>query len=70
MSATRLSDFVLPLVSSPPENPSPWRLSGYRLLTLTVIISLGTAKAIATNKGGAVVGNTIDWVLGIIVSAG
>ena len=70
MSATSADDFVLPLVNSPLEKPSPWRLSGYRLLTLVVIVSLGTVKAIASNNGRAVVGNVIDWVLGILASAG
>jgi hypothetical protein len=70
MPATTPDDFVLPLANSPLEKPSPWRLSPYRLLTLTLIISLGIAKAIAGSDGRAVVGSTLDWLIGILASAG
>jgi hypothetical protein len=47
-----------------------WRLSPYRILTVAVITSLGAAKAAASQQDHAVVGNTLDWILGVLVATG
>ncbi|KAF9536826.1 hypothetical protein CPC08DRAFT_676976, partial [Agrocybe pediades] len=43
------------------------RLTPYRLLILTTTLSLGTAKAIATQKGSSMVPTTLEWISGVVL---
>ncbi|KAF4613856.1 hypothetical protein D9613_007967 [Agrocybe pediades] len=41
------------------------RLTPYRLLIFTTTLALGTAKAIATQKGSTVLPTTLEWISGV-----
>ncbi|PPQ83886.1 hypothetical protein CVT25_000630 [Psilocybe cyanescens] len=44
------------------------KITPYRLAILTTTVGLGTAKAIVTQKGGAIVSTTLEWVAGMLLS--
>jgi len=41
------------------------KFTAYRLLTMAVIVSFGTAKAVLSYKGQSIAPNTLDWILGV-----
>ncbi len=43
-------------------------LTGYRLLTTTLILGIGIPKAILSYRGQSLISPTLDWVGGIIVA--
>ncbi|KAF8972518.1 hypothetical protein BDZ97DRAFT_1781409 [Flammula alnicola] len=63
-----LTDFRPTIVSSP-TTPPQWhpRLTPYRLMILLTTICIGTAKAVATQRGSMDVPITLDWVSGVVV---
>ena len=50
------------------QPPLGVELTGYRLLTLAVILGFGIPKAISSYRGQAV-STTLDWVSGTLLAA-
>jgi len=53
------------------EGPSPplgVKLTGYRLLNIVLIFSIGVAKAVLTYQGKSTAPTTLDWVLGVLLA--
>ena len=46
--------------------PLGLKLTGYRLLTMSVVITLGVNKAILTYMDGSAALTALDWVMGTI----
>jgi hypothetical protein len=46
------------------------RLTGYRLTVTIATLSLGIWKAVASNNSRAIVSNTLDWVIGVVLAIG
>lgn len=44
------------------------KLTGYRLLTMTVITTFGTVKAVLAYRGDSVAPNTLDWFIGVFIT--
>jgi len=45
------------------------KVTGYRLLTTSIIASFGTAKALMSlEAGGSVTATWLDWILGVILA--
>ena len=40
------------------------KLTGYRLVSMATVLSLGTIKTIRTYKGQSIAPTTLDWVSG------
>jgi len=54
------------VASVTPERPFLLvKFTAYRLLTMAVIISFGTAKAVLSYEGQSIAPNTLDWILGV-----
>ena len=43
-------------------------LTGYRLLNISLIFSIGTAKAILVSQGQSVTPSVLEWVLGVVLA--
>ena len=54
-------------VESNPRPPLLVKLTGYRLLTIAIILSFGTAKAVKSLEGGTMTATWLDWVLGVFL---
>jgi hypothetical protein len=46
------------------------KLTGYRLITIFVVLAIGVAKAILAYKGQLTAPTTLDWVLGVVATLG
>lgn len=49
----------------PPDRRVP--LTAYRLLNISVIVSIGTAKAVLAAQGKSVAPTVLEWVLGVVL---
>jgi hypothetical protein len=66
------------LLSSPREDngrdsvdrnmPLGVELTGYRLLTTSVILGFGIPKAVYSYSGQSIISTTLDWVAGTILT--
>lgn len=45
-------------------------LTGYRLLTISLIFGIGTAKAILTAQGGSAAPTVLEWLAGVVCAIG
>ncbi|KAF8260537.1 hypothetical protein EI94DRAFT_890007 [Lactarius quietus] len=52
-----------------PPPPLGIKLTGYRLVFMTTILSVGTAKTIISYKGQSVAPTTLDWASGTALTA-
>ncbi|KDR80015.1 hypothetical protein GALMADRAFT_222932 [Galerina marginata CBS 339.88] len=52
------------------HSPVAWhpKVTPYRLLFLSTTIALGTAKAILTYQGKAMISTTLEWIAGVVLS--
>ncbi|KAI9511884.1 hypothetical protein F5148DRAFT_1167117 [Russula earlei] len=50
------------------QAPLGVELTGYRLLTTSVILGIGIPKAVYSYSGQALVSTTLDWVAGVILA--
>lgn len=53
--------------STPP--PLGVKLTVYRMLNMTILLSFGIIKAILTYKGKSAAPTTLDWVSGTLLAA-
>ena len=51
-----------------PPLPLGVKLTGYRLVSITTVISFGTVKTILIYKGQSIAPTTLDWVSGICLT--
>ncbi|TDL17806.1 hypothetical protein BD410DRAFT_537548 [Rickenella mellea] len=54
----------------PSSNLDHPKLTGYRILVVTLTGTFGFAKAISTYMGGSTLPNTFDWVYGVVCTIG
>jgi len=74
-SVSELSSLIRPTVrtTSDPEPIRPplrVKLTGYRLLTIIVIASFGTAKAVLAFRGKSASPTALDWWMGVFCTIG
>jgi hypothetical protein len=55
----------VPLPDSTPDKP---KLTGYRLLAVSLTIGFGTAQAILTYQGHTFAPTTLGWIFGIVIT--
>ncbi|KAI0263242.1 hypothetical protein BC834DRAFT_827751 [Gloeopeniophorella convolvens] len=51
-----------------PPPPLGIKLTGYRLLNMTVVFSFGLVKAVLTYMGDSVAPTTMDWISGSVLA--
>lgn len=55
---------------SPPIDPRPpllVKVTGYRLLDITLLLAFGIAKAVLTYWGRSVISAPLDWIMGTLI---
>jgi hypothetical protein len=57
--------------SAESDRPPLWvKLTGYRLLFMTVILVFGTVKIVPALRGSTIASTGLDWVLGVVLGIG
>ena len=57
-----------PADDPPPKPPFIVPLTAYRLLNISLIIGLGTAKAVLVARDQSCAPSVLEWVMGVIVT--
>jgi hypothetical protein len=57
-----------PTTLDDPPPPLGVKLTGYRLLNMSVVFAFGITKAILTYMGQSVAPTTLDWVAGVLLT--